>query len=64
MTATTKATIVSGPDLYGWKAIADFMHIGIATAKRYVRLGLPVRRWGNLVHAYSADLLAWSKPHT
>jgi len=30
--------------LSGWKEIADHLHLGVRTAQRWERLGLPVRR--------------------
>lgn len=49
---------VAGP-LKGWTAIADFLKMPVATAQRWVKGGMPVRREGRYVVADPEELRAW-----
>lgn len=61
MAASTQVKIVGGPDLDGWKAIAEFLGVHPETAKDWGRrFGMPTRKWGpKKVVAYSTELRAW-----
>jgi hypothetical protein len=49
---------VPGP-LRGWAAIAAFLGQPVATAQRWAKSGLPVRRQGRYVTAEPDDLNTW-----
>lgn len=49
----------SGDELKGWKAIADFLKMPAATAQRWAKAGMPVRREGRLTVAAAEELRAW-----
>lgn len=45
--------------LQGWKAIADFLALPVATAQRWGRSGMPVRREGRFTVADPVELRQW-----
>ncbi len=45
--------------LQGWKAIGDYMGIGAATAQRWAKSGMPVRREGRYTVADPEDVRTW-----
>ena len=45
--------------LKGWEAISKFLGLTLATAHRWARAGMPVRREGRFTVATRADLEAW-----
>jgi hypothetical protein len=45
--------------LKGWAAIADFLKMPPATAQRWAKAGMPVRREGRSMVADPDELLAW-----
>ena len=45
--------------LKGWAAIADFLKMPPATAQRWAKAGMPVKREGRSMVADPDDLLAW-----
>ena len=45
--------------LQGWKAIADYLALPVATAQRWGRSGMPVRREGRFTVADPAELREW-----
>src|SRR5436305_13990151 len=45
--------------LKGWKAIGDYLGIGAASAQRWAKSGMPVRREGRFTVANADDLRAW-----
>ena len=51
--------------LSGWKEIAEHLHLGVRTAQRWERLGLPVRRVSNSpcspVVAIPDELELWAR---
>jgi hypothetical protein len=51
---------VEGSDLLkGWAAIAKFLGLSSATAHRWVKAGMPVRREGRFTVADRSELEAW-----
>jgi hypothetical protein len=46
-------------ELKGWKAIAEFLVIPAATARRWTREGMPTRREGRFTFADPKELTAW-----
>ena len=49
----------NSPTLKGWKAIGDYLGIGAASAQRWAKSGMPVRREGRFTVANADDLRAW-----
>lgn len=49
----------AGDVLKGWKAIADFLKMPPATAQRWAKAGMPVRREGRFTSADAQELRAW-----
>jgi hypothetical protein len=47
------------PKLRGWKQIADFLGQPVATAQRWSKSGMPVRRSGRYVVAAPDELRRW-----
>ena len=45
--------------LKGWKAIAEYLGIPIATAHRWAKDGMPVRREGRSTVAEEGEIRAW-----
>jgi hypothetical protein len=45
--------------LTGWKAIADYLAIPVATAHRWAKDGMPVHREGRFTVADAKELSAW-----
>src|SRR5436190_21271957 len=45
--------------LKGWKAIGDYLGIGAATAQRWAKDGMPVRREGRYTVADPAEISQW-----
>ena len=45
--------------LQGWTAIAGFLGLPTATAQRWARTGMPVRKQGRFTVAYKAELQQW-----
>jgi len=45
--------------LRGWKAIADFLAIPVATAHRWSKDGMPVHREGRFTVANAEELRSW-----
>lgn len=45
--------------LKGWKAIAEFLGIPVATAQRWAKDGMPVRREGRSKVAEEGEIRAW-----
>ncbi len=45
--------------LQGWKAIADYLALPVATAQRWGRSGMPVRREGRFTVADPTQLRDW-----
>lgn len=45
--------------LSGWKAIAEFLAIPSATAQRWAKSGMPVRREGRFTVADAEELRGW-----
>ena len=46
-------------ELQGWQEIADFLGLPVATAQRWQKSGMPVRRGGRYVYAVPEELNAW-----
>jgi hypothetical protein len=49
----------SSPLLKGWAAIASYLAIPVATAHRWAKDGMPVRREGRFTVADPTELSAW-----
>lgn len=49
----------AGPELKGWKAIAEYLAIPASTAHRWARDGMPVRKQGRVMAADPKELSAW-----
>jgi len=45
--------------LTGWEAIAEYLGIPVATAHRWAKDGMPVRREGRSTVAEEAEIQAW-----
>lgn len=45
--------------LKGWKAIGDYLGIGAATAQRWAKGGMPVRREGRFTVADADEIRKW-----
>jgi hypothetical protein len=45
--------------LQGWKAIAEYLGIGTATAQHWAKTGMPVKREGRFMVADPEELRAW-----
>jgi predicted site-specific integrase-resolvase len=43
----------------GWKAIGDYLGIGAATAQRWAKSGMPVRREGRYTVADADEISRW-----
>ena len=56
--AQKKAKPAAGK-LTGWKAIAEYLAIPVATAHRWTKDGMPVRREGRFTVADAGELSAW-----
>ena len=56
--AQKKAKPAAGK-LTGWKAIAEYLAIPVATAHRWAKDGMPVRREGRFTVADAGELSAW-----
>ena len=50
---------VQARELQGWQEIADFLGMPIATAQRWQKSGMPVRRGGRYVYAVPEELNGW-----
>lgn len=65
MSASKKASTKKQPKpqseqlLKGWAAIAGFLKMPPATAQRWAKAGMPVRREGRSMAADPDELLAW-----
>lgn len=61
MTSKKKPNKPQPPDnlLKGWKAIADFLKMPLATAQRWAKAGMPVKREGRSTVADAEELRAW-----
>src|SRR6185437_4976985 len=57
--ARAKDTASPASTLKGWKAIAEFLAIPSATAQRWAKGGMPVRREGRLTVAEAEELRGW-----
>jgi phage terminase Nu1 subunit (DNA packaging protein) len=55
----TEKNTAQPSELQGWQEIADFLGLPIATAQRWQKSGMPVRRGGRYVYAVPAQLNAW-----
>ena len=56
---TKKKSKPEAGKLTGWKAIAEFLAIPVATAHRWAKDGMPVRREGRFTTANAEELSAW-----
>jgi hypothetical protein len=45
--------------LRGWKAIGDYLGIGAATAQRWAKSGMPVKREGRFTVAEPEEISRW-----
>jgi hypothetical protein len=54
-----KAPSASSAELKGWTAIARYLGIPVATAHRWAREGMPVRREGRFTVAVRETVSAW-----
>jgi phage terminase Nu1 subunit (DNA packaging protein) len=45
--------------LKGWARIADFLKMPVATAQRWAKAGMPIRREGRFTIAEADELRAW-----
>jgi hypothetical protein len=45
--------------LKGWKAIGEYLGIGAATAQRWAKSGMPVKREGRYMVAEPDDISSW-----
>lgn len=60
MAKTKKAANTQVPEtLKGWKAIGDYLGIGSATAQRWAKSGMPVRREGRYTVADAQQIRQW-----
>jgi predicted site-specific integrase-resolvase len=50
---------VSDAKLSGWKAIGEYLGIGAATAQRWAKSGMPVRREGRYTVADPEEVRRW-----
>jgi phage terminase Nu1 subunit (DNA packaging protein) len=49
----------SAKELQGWGEIAEFLGLPVATAQRWQKSGMPVRRGGRYVYANPEELNRW-----
>ena len=54
-----KKETATSPALKGWPAIARYLGMTPASAQRWAKEGMPVRRDGRFVVADAAELKAW-----
>ena len=59
LSCVTKKDKSEGRELQGWQEIADFLGLPIATALRWQKSGMPVRRGRRYVYAVPEELNAW-----
>jgi phage terminase Nu1 subunit (DNA packaging protein) len=59
LTCVTKEEKSQTRELQGWQEIADFLGLPVATAQRWQKSGMPVRRGGRYIYAVPAELNAW-----
>jgi phage terminase Nu1 subunit (DNA packaging protein) len=63
MTPTRKKSKLAKPEdsglLQGWAAIAGFLGLPTATAQRWARTGMPVRKQGRFTVADKKELQQW-----
>ena len=45
--------------LKGWKAIGEYLGIGAATAQRWAKSGMPVKRQGRFTVAVAEEIRKW-----
>jgi hypothetical protein len=58
--AKKSAKLAQTPEtLKGWKAIGAYLGIGEATAQRWAKSGMPVRREGRYTVANTEDVRRW-----